>query len=236
MKILIRDYRDADADEIADLFHGAVHSLARDASIGLTAEQLEAGAHAAGLCALARTTVREAALTSRIGAARIVGFIELEDDGHIDCFYSHGAHQRQGVGRRLYAHLLEQAERGASAISTSKRATSRVPSSNAKASFSSGRTASSGGDRSSRTTACDSSAREAEPVCWNRSSGASSRRFPQARIAIQRIDTAAIECSGRSRSVGGAGRPHPGSGRPVWRRPLAAGDVPGSGVPTETPE
>jgi putative acetyltransferase len=40
----------------------------------------------------------------------ILGFIELEADGHIDCFYVHRDHQRKGVGQRFYSHLLEQTE------------------------------------------------------------------------------------------------------------------------------
>jgi len=41
---------------------------------------------------------------------QMVGFIELDPDGHIDCMYALPEFQRQGVGSALYAHLLEQAE------------------------------------------------------------------------------------------------------------------------------
>ncbi|MFN6105662.1 MAG: GNAT family N-acetyltransferase [Planctomycetaceae bacterium] len=43
-------------------------------------------------------------------AGQIVGFGELEPEGHIDCFYVHHDWQRRGVGRRLLANL-EQAAR-----------------------------------------------------------------------------------------------------------------------------
>ncbi|MGH2415759.1 MAG: GNAT family N-acetyltransferase [Microcystaceae cyanobacterium] len=32
----------------------------------------------------------------------IVGFGELEPNGHIDCFYCHKNYQRRGVGRQIY--------------------------------------------------------------------------------------------------------------------------------------
>ncbi len=37
--------------------------------------------------------------------AKIVGFCELERNGHIGCFYCHDQHQRQGVGSLLLQHL-----------------------------------------------------------------------------------------------------------------------------------
>jgi putative acetyltransferase len=37
--------------------------------------------------------------------ANIVGFCELERNGHIGCFYCHYQHQRQGVGSLLLRHL-----------------------------------------------------------------------------------------------------------------------------------
>jgi putative acetyltransferase len=36
---------------------------------------------------------------------KILGFCELERDGHIGCFYCHYQHQRQGVGSLLLQHL-----------------------------------------------------------------------------------------------------------------------------------
>jgi putative acetyltransferase len=39
----------------------------------------------------------------------IVGFGELEANGHIDCFYCHKDYQRCGVGRQLYAAIESKA-------------------------------------------------------------------------------------------------------------------------------
>ncbi len=104
----IRDYRNSDADEIADLFHGSVHALASD---GYTSDELEAWAPTPPDYShwRSRLEVKQPYVACRDGM--IVGFIELEDDGHIDCFYTHGDFQRQGVGRALYAHMLREARR-----------------------------------------------------------------------------------------------------------------------------
>ena len=40
---------------------------------------------------------------------KILGFGELETNGHIDCFYVHYQHQNQGVGSKLYRALETKA-------------------------------------------------------------------------------------------------------------------------------
>lgn len=55
--------------------------------------------------ALSRTT-----LVAEL-ASVIVGFAELEPNGHIDCFYVHKDYQGQGVGSQLYRQLETTAQR-----------------------------------------------------------------------------------------------------------------------------
>ncbi|NIR45834.1 MAG: GNAT family N-acetyltransferase, partial [Gemmatimonadetes bacterium] len=43
--------------------------------------------------------------------ARIVGFTELDPNGHIDCFFVHHAWQRRGIGTRLMERVVETAVR-----------------------------------------------------------------------------------------------------------------------------
>ena len=37
----------------------------------------------------------------------IVGFIEFDADGHIDCLYTHPEYNRKGIGSKLLTHVLE---------------------------------------------------------------------------------------------------------------------------------
>ena len=46
-------------------------------------------------------------------SGKILGFAELEDDGHIDYFYCDHEHQRRGVGSRLYEAIEKEARRRA---------------------------------------------------------------------------------------------------------------------------
>lgn len=41
--------------------------------------------------------------------SKIIGFGELEPNGHIDCLYVHYQHQRQGVGSAIYRAIETQA-------------------------------------------------------------------------------------------------------------------------------
>jgi len=40
----------------------------------------------------------------------VVGFIELEEDGHIDCLYVHPQYQGQGVATQLVTYVIAQAK------------------------------------------------------------------------------------------------------------------------------
>lgn len=42
---------------------------------------------------------------------RLVGFAELDPDGHLDCFYCHKDYQGVGVGKELFAALASHARR-----------------------------------------------------------------------------------------------------------------------------
>jgi len=102
----IRRFRPSDTDRIARLFHETV----REVNLGdYTQEQVKAWAPDdlhfrdwAEVCANRYTYVAD-------DNGTIAGFAELEEDGHIDCFYCHKEYQRAGVGSRLYRALEEKA-------------------------------------------------------------------------------------------------------------------------------
>ncbi|MEM9304465.1 MAG: GNAT family N-acetyltransferase [Pseudomonadota bacterium] len=89
--------------EIGTLFHEAVH---RTASAFYTAAQCEAWAPTPGdqerwrwRCELKRPFVY-------LDGMAVIGFVELDPDGHIDCLYVHPDRNRQGIGSALVGHAL----------------------------------------------------------------------------------------------------------------------------------
>ena len=107
MNMLIRLSQIQDSDRIAQLFHDTVREVnIRDYSL----EQVKAWAsddlHAkewGESCAKKFTYVAEE-------EGEILGFAQLEPDGHIDCFFCHKDYQRCGVGTRLYRAIEAKAQ------------------------------------------------------------------------------------------------------------------------------
>lgn len=98
----IRNYQDTDHVEIADLFHGAVHAIPTSV---YSKKELEAWApsppdynHWKERLATKKPVV---ALKNNI----IIGFIELESNGHIDCLYVHKNYQGSGVASSLLRYV-----------------------------------------------------------------------------------------------------------------------------------
>ncbi|EHQ05728.1 GNAT family N-acetyltransferase [Leptonema illini] len=107
--IQIIDYSPTMAHQIADLFHASIHRVAcRD----YTAEELAVWApfpidydHW-----LERLNRKQPAVAVDSNETTVLGFAELDPDGHIDCFYVHPDHQRRGVGIALMQAIAEKAE------------------------------------------------------------------------------------------------------------------------------
>ena len=98
----IRKYQTADYKEIADLFYETVHSVCAN---DYTAEELEAWAPAPIDYEKWQKRLEKRKPFVVIINHLIVGFAELEKDGHIDCFYVHKNYQGQGVGSLLMSHI-----------------------------------------------------------------------------------------------------------------------------------
>ena len=107
MTINIRDYRHSDCVLIADLYRISVHSI--DEGIYSKAEQ-EAWAPSSPDYVFWEQRLSKKLPFVACIHEEIVGFIELESDGHIDCLYTHPAFQGRGVANKLYEYLLDQAE------------------------------------------------------------------------------------------------------------------------------
>lgn len=103
----IRPYRESDCTEIADLFHGAVHAI--DTSL-YSAKELEVWAPTPPDYNdwKQRLSVKQPYIA--VENSTIIGFIELEDTGHIDCLYVHKDYQCLGVASSLLRYVLRIAE------------------------------------------------------------------------------------------------------------------------------
>ncbi len=103
--IIIRNYQQSDARSLVDIFYNTSHIIcAKD----YTKEQLEAFAPKSRLDL--REWVEKWETLAPIVAVlddKVVGFAELEPDGHIDCFYVHHEYQSKGIGSALF-HEVEK--------------------------------------------------------------------------------------------------------------------------------
>jgi GNAT superfamily N-acetyltransferase len=102
----IRDYEPSDAAAIVALFTATVHAInARDYSL----EQLNVWAPRDYDLARWAARLAEKRPFVAVQGAIMLGFCELEADGHIDCFYVNKDYQGQGVGQRLYGECERRA-------------------------------------------------------------------------------------------------------------------------------
>lgn len=135
LPVHIRPFRAGDAPALRELFHAAVHAMARrdytpeqlqawaprDHDAAAWAERLHANQPwvaelgclpAAAATATAVTATAGGALPGPAGAGAgntVAGFADLQADGCIDQFFVAPAFARQGVARALMAHLHAQA-------------------------------------------------------------------------------------------------------------------------------
>jgi len=105
----IREATRKDAPQIVCIFHHTIHTVnTRD----YTPEQVNAWSPAvpdAAQWAETKFPARTTFVADDNGT--IAGFGELQDDGHVDCFYCHHNYQRCGVGRAIYQQIENQAHR-----------------------------------------------------------------------------------------------------------------------------
>jgi len=102
----IRLFRQPDTEQIARLFHDTVREInCRDYSNSQVRAWAPDDLHFrnwAEVCAHRFTYVADQ-------DGMILGFGELETNGHIDCFYCHRHYQGRGVGRSIYQAMEAKA-------------------------------------------------------------------------------------------------------------------------------
>lgn len=114
--MIIRDMRSEDAASLADIFHLAVHMIG---SKDYTRSQTKAWSPAVISADkfLARISDGRSVFVAADHDDKPLAFIELEEKGHIDCFYCHPDVAGTGVGQALYSHLERTAlKRGLSLL------------------------------------------------------------------------------------------------------------------------
>lgn len=103
MPFTVRHYQASDHLAVAETFTRAIHETAAehydDAQREAWAPRTPALAHWRTRCAFKRPFVA----VDEHGV--VAAFLELDQDGHIDCAYTHPAFARQGAMSALYAHV-----------------------------------------------------------------------------------------------------------------------------------
>ena len=100
----IRDYNDSDALSITKLFHASVHAIKDEF---YTDAQKEAWAPTPPDYNAWQDRLKVKQPFVGVIEGVIVGFIEFDSDGHIDCFYVHKNYQGHGIGSQLLGHLIQ---------------------------------------------------------------------------------------------------------------------------------
>lgn len=107
----IQAYEDKYCLPVVAIFYNAIQQLAQEHYSQAMLDKWSESAKDIGYWQKRLTFVRPfLAFAETADATTLVGFIELEADGHIGCLYTHPEWARQGVASCLYQHLEEQAK------------------------------------------------------------------------------------------------------------------------------
>jgi putative acetyltransferase len=103
----IREYKLSDTKAIMKLFYDTIHEI----NIGdYTQEQVDAWAPKNMDYEVWHKRLQAKLPYIAEDNGEIVGFGELESDGHIDCFYCHSKYQRKGIGSKLLNYIENTAK------------------------------------------------------------------------------------------------------------------------------
>jgi putative acetyltransferase len=108
----IRRYQKEDTVQLCDIYYHAIHNTN---CADYTSEELEAWAPSGTYNeeSYAKDTTRWSKLKPFVvhEVGTVLGFAELEDGGHINCFFVHHEHQGKGVGRMMIDACEKEARR-----------------------------------------------------------------------------------------------------------------------------
>lgn len=106
-KIEIKPYSSLYASKICDLFHSSIHAIDTDI---YSKAQLEAWCSTPPDYLKWSERLDNTQPWMAFRGSSLAGFVELGDDGYIDCLYVHPNFQKSGVARKLYDHVLKLAQ------------------------------------------------------------------------------------------------------------------------------
>lgn len=107
LKMIIREYKLSDTEEIMKLFYDTVHEINIQ---DYTQQQVNAWAPENMDYEVWHKRLQTKLPYIAEDNGEIVGFGELETDGHIDCFYCHSKYQKMGIGSKLLSHIENTAK------------------------------------------------------------------------------------------------------------------------------
>ncbi|PKL37026.1 GNAT family N-acetyltransferase [Candidatus Peregrinibacteria bacterium HGW-Peregrinibacteria-1] len=102
----VRRYKPGEEQELWQLYHDTTHIINGEV---YTREQVERWAPHDKDMDEWKERIQKKNPFVAVGDDKIVGFAELEPDGHIDYFYVHHKYQGKGVGSMLYTAIEKEA-------------------------------------------------------------------------------------------------------------------------------
>jgi putative acetyltransferase len=102
----IREFQPADAGELKTLFYNTVHQVNRR---DYSPRQIEVWSSAAKDEQLWHTRLQTGRIYVAEAEEQTIGFISLQENGHIAALFCHCDHQRKGVGTQLLNHAEQVA-------------------------------------------------------------------------------------------------------------------------------
>ena len=105
-QVQVRPHRNGDIPDISRLYYDTIHLInSRDYS----REQVEAWAPRVPDASFWKERIKKYRMYVAEQEKSVVGFTELDTNGHIDCFFVHYQWQRRGIGTRLMDKLVATA-------------------------------------------------------------------------------------------------------------------------------
>jgi len=106
--INIRDHKEGDGNLLADIYYSAIHAIP-DSLYSPTQKAAWAPNPSKEIYHRWQKRIQEKQPFIAEYKNQLAGFIELEPDGHIDCFYIHPQFQKLGIGGQLFQKVINTA-------------------------------------------------------------------------------------------------------------------------------